>query len=172
MFVSVSLVCCSQKEHKNISILSVDSTLVGHRSEVSNGIFLHFPKDFVVLEEYKSLLSDNMDVNQSLIEVAGNIDRNHFCFITKLSQEYTDSAIIEELIKDIPDSNFKHGIFSNNGIAFNQVAINHESRIIFSLWHRVEGDAIIKYDYILSLPVTEIEIKAVESSIGTITKIK
>lgn len=170
----IIIVCCTKNESSaNAGYLSPDSLFIGNEHIISSIEYsINFPKEFILLEDYKSKIPKVE--NQKILEIAGNTQKNHYCFITELFYEniINDSLVYHDITKNLNEDDFKYGEFNNNKIEFNQLRINYNDKIVFIFWHKTENSSIIKYDYILSLPVNEKDIKAVESSISTIKKVK
>jgi len=171
----MSVVCCSkEKDDQKIDLLfSPDSTMIGTEMKIpGTNSSLNFPKNYVDLNEYIPQLAGKSPEDLKVLALFGDIQKKHFCFISEIvsKTEVNDSIPYFEFLENRTTGDFKYGTFEHNELHFNQLRITEKDKIIFSLWHKLELNRILKYDYILSLPVNEIDVKAVESSISTIKK--
>jgi hypothetical protein len=149
------------------------------------GITLYPPKGWElvsaeVFQQLKEQISKNISVqevsfepidmffneeNQSILSIAHIIDVN--------KQGITDQDLLKKyqefLTSEINSSLLKKGEFLKDGIHFVQVLIQDGDRVIFKLLVQNVKNQLIEFDYIVLKSTYNSEVKAIESSIGTIS---
>ena len=192
--ISACTSCSSDDTSENTNNIpelqfDIDTTKLGETYRRDDyGIMLYPPKgwDLVsaeVLQQFKKQLSKNISAqevsfepidmffneeNQSILSIAHIIEVN--------KQRTTEQDLLknyrELLTSKINSSQLKKGEFFKDGIHFVQFLIQDGERVIFKLLLQNSKKQVIELDYIILQNVYNSEVKAVESSIGTIDLIK
>ncbi|MEA3475329.1 MAG: hypothetical protein U9R23_02620 [Candidatus Cloacimonadota bacterium] len=186
------LFCCSPKNNRSpIDELqfNVDRTLIEEPyTESTIGISfcppLHWkPVSAKILAQIESIQkeatpdsSDDFQLTPSQVFVDTN--DNAFCFLSQLGANDTQNLdeianrYKKALKKKYSNGDFKEGIFRLKGFFINQFIITENGLVILKLLISSPSTTPFLLDYIIPLSVYEKNLKAIESSIGSIEKLK
>ncbi|MCX8010596.1 MAG: hypothetical protein N3A61_05540 [Ignavibacteria bacterium] len=184
----LSISCKKQDDGtKNISnelIFNIDSTLIGEKiSDIKYKFELHPPKNWSGVSEsiFKQIYSRIQtlqtqeqisyiplylffdEANGSMLSVNQIIIQNDsMSFVKKMK-------IFEDGLKQKFDSSFiKGGSFKKENNDFYQFLIRNNEFVNFKITFESDNRYLINFDYIVPVKVYQNEIKAIESSIGSI----
>lgn len=194
LVTSMCTYCGSDEVSENTDIVpelhfDIDMTKLGEVYRQNDyGITLYPPKGWElvpadVLQQLKTQSSKNASAqevsfepinmffneeNQSILSIAHIIEVN--------KQGISDRDLLKKyqelLTSKIDSSRLKKGEFFKDGIHFVQFLIQDGERVIFKLLVRNVKNQLIELDYIVLKSVYSSEVKAIESSIGTISFVK
>ena len=159
----------------NVDSLLLDSTYLN--SEL--GISFHPPKDWKtisneLMESIKAnteTLSDSINID--LQKVFMNKDISAFCIISAFAG-YSSRELVEDYIFEIKKRNseksIKEGSFSHNGFEIRQLFIFDQEKVILKLIVQSQNNKKFLIDYIIPMKFYEKNLRAIESSIGSLIK--
>lgn len=183
-FVVVFILFCSSQEKNQTETTSeltfeVDSTkleLTTHNQDL--GIQFNAPKEWTpiprsLFEKFSKQISTNFlegnDFKVNPISIFLNQQNKSLLYISQF-QNLVDSTIVKKY-EDLIQVTFlptKVGDFLKDDIVFTQYLIQDENRINFKLFFFNSKNQLIQFDYIVPNDSYVSQLKAVESSIGSI----
>ena len=187
-FVVILILFCSSQEKNQTEktaelTFDVDSTKLEKTTFVHDiGVQFNAPKEWTristsLFEEFSKhssmILLEGNDFAVNPISIFLNKENNNVLFLSQL-EVFEDSTIVNKY-KDLIQIKFsptKVGNFIKDDIIFTQYLIQDENRINFKLLFFNSKNQLIQFDYIISRESYLSEIKAIESSIGSIKLIE
>lgn len=174
---------CSKQEQKSAEhttelTFQVDSTKLEsaiHQTDL--GITFNPPKGWTqisdqLLEEFSKRNPSAMQDSLFLVKpvsVFFNKDTKSFLYILKvLSSDDSTSIDYYKKLIEVHLSPAKTGDFTKDKIHFNQYLIQDKARVNFKLLFSNLNSEFIQFDYIIPIESYASELKAIESSIGSI----
>jgi hypothetical protein len=189
-FLLILITSCSTNDNKNELIEEITFTIDDSKlSEivVNDSLQVKFraPKNWKALGEKQTIdfiaNMDSLNLLPSDISIKPKhvfIDSSANCFLmvhsVSLSNESLDDNDIEAfyesyLSERLGEQLLRRGRFNKEGTLMTQYVMKDGARIIFKLFFKIDRDRLVQFDYFI-LSNYEQEIKAIESSIGSITK--
>jgi hypothetical protein len=163
-------------------IFHVDSSLVGPMvAPEETGILVHPPKGWTVLDSLtREQLIQNIHPKQAepqplritpLEVYMDSLSQSVFA-ISRLEFTSSDTAGIRQYQETIENTFSKHslrkGSFTKKGLYFTQYLIQNNKQVAFKLFTKPGNNRYIQFDYIIPANQYVNQIKAIESSIGSI----
>ncbi len=148
------------------------------------GISFHPPKNWKQISlELLNSVKDNLvtskdtsNINIIPLNVFMNMEKSFTCFLSTFDNELlareTIGNYINEFKMNSPDMKLNEGSFSHNSLDFHQFIFTKDDIITIKLIAAKNEHEVFMIDYILPTRYYEKEIRAIESSIGTIKKQK
>ena len=180
--------CNGNEEPAKINRLSfnIDSTqLAGEVKLPQYGISFNPPVNLVHSDEFFNKLSSSLSQNSSAqIEISTTpveafIDKKfNVLVVSAIEPKIADTAInnLDKvtgiLKKQFGKENMKHAEYLKENIKISQFLIQDSINVIFKLLLQNKDKKVLQYDYIIPQKNYKDELRAIESSIGSIRYIK
>ena len=148
------------------------------------GISFHPPKNWeqissellISVKENLIASKDTSDINIVPLNVFMNMEKSFTCFLSTFDNELLTKDICDNYINEFrmknQDLSINEGSYSHNGLDFHQFIFTKDDHITIKLITKVNNQKIIMIDYIVPSKNYEEELRAIESSIGSIKKQK
>jgi hypothetical protein len=181
--ITLLLFCSEQDKTSSQKVaeleFEIDSSKVEHITHNTDlGIQFNSPKGWTLIpqalfEEFSkrnsAIFLEGVDFTINPISIFLNKENKSLLYISQLGG-IEDSTSVDKY-KDLIQKNFsptKVGDFLKDNILFTQYLIQDENRINCKLLFFNPKDQLIQFDYILQKDSYVLELKAIESSIGSI----
>jgi hypothetical protein len=179
--------CCCSSDNNNQSIetlaFEIDETLLSNPvADDSLHIVFQVPQNLKPLsEKYESGFESKLDamnlgdMNISIQPTYIFVDSSYSFFLmvslihNDSHREKLESTYNSYLKKHLEKYILKSGKFNKDGIIMTQYIINDGAKMILKLFFSIDGQRFVQFDYFI-LANYEQQIKAIESSIGSIQK--
>jgi len=188
LFVFISFSCKSKKEETKVFNLTfnIDSSQIGSEVVLKDyAISFNPPANFVHSDEMLDKLNKNISNNinkqngYNTSPLDAFIDKSlNVLVVSGISAPSADTANfslqqVSGTIKDqFKTSNMKFAAFKKDDIIIHQFLIQDSINVVFKLLFCNAANRVIQFDYIIPGNNYKNEIKAIESSIGSIKKIR
>jgi len=190
LFLLFLLIACSENKNEiqklsfRINEELIDSTYVDSTYNISfrpPRIFKSLsPENFDKLVKAQENIASSAELKElQLIPVFAFTDSSQksYCFVSAIKSQSNDNnkniiKIYKERIKDkFINSNIKEGIYKITNIVVHQFTIMNQNMVTIKLILALEDSDPIVVDYMMPLQIYRKNLRAVESSIGTIKQI-
>ena len=187
LFIFVLMLGCTKKQETTKFpeiAFNVDLTLLAeeyHCSEME--ISLNPPKNWeqissdllISVKENLIASKDTSNINIVPLNVFMNMEKSFTCFLSTFDNELLARDTCENYINEFRMKNkelqFNEGSFAHNDLDFHQFIFTKDDFITINLFVVIKDQKVIMIDYIMPSKYYEEELRAIESSIGTIKKL-
>lgn len=186
LFIVVMIMGCAKEQATTKFaeiIFNVDQSLLAEEYICSDvGISFHPPKNWeqissellISVKENLIASKDTYNINIVPLNVFMNMEKSFTCFLSTFDNELLARDTCENYINEFRMKNqelqFNEGSFAHNGLDFHQLTFTKDDFITIKLIAATNDQKIFMIDYIMPSKYYEEELRAIESSIGTIIK--
>lgn len=119
---------------------------------------------------------DSTELNPLPIKIFMDMERSCTCFVSLFNSTLLANDLMENYLNDFRSDNHEvslsEGSFSHSGIDFHQIIFSKENNITIKLISTNVDQQVFMVDYVVPSKYYEEELRSIESSIGSIKKIK
>lgn len=188
LFIVVMILGCAKEQATTKFaeiIFNVDQSLLAEEYICSDaGISFHPPKNWEqISSELLNSVKDNLVTSKDTsnikiipLNIFMNMKKSFTCFLSTFESELIADDLQENYLDEFrminQDLSLNEGSFAHNGLDFHQFIFTKDEIITIKLITAKNEQKVFMIDYILPTRYYEEELRAIESSIGTIKKTK